>query len=250
MKDSDKVVIGEMLMESCVDSTAPEGVSEMAWTIIDTFPEFKSFNIEIFNKKAGSVSFETALRRMQDSVSFDVGPEGLNTAFKEYKLVYDHQVNQIVQGISSFSEKDILTKIDEIAVVLKPHRAQLGCKSREFGEFLGYLCSLWTYHAAKSHTLESLCEEKKLKFVQQPHATQILGIFRLLGLDQKELANHLIQINTGEAKVHRTGLYRSCLSKVRISCESSLLQSLLIREGCPGICLSFQDTSSERYILF
>ncbi len=39
-----------------------DAVSEIARVIIDKFPAFKSFNIELFNKKASTVKFADIVR--------------------------------------------------------------------------------------------------------------------------------------------------------------------------------------------
>ena len=48
-----------MDLASSEDNTS---VGEFARAIIEAFPKFKSFNIQLFNEKAGSITIDTVMR--------------------------------------------------------------------------------------------------------------------------------------------------------------------------------------------
>ena len=111
--------------------------------------------------------------------------------------------------------------------MLLPHAECLHGKASEFGEFLGLICAEWSYLAARSSLLQSICKSKRQLCVQQPHATQILGILCLAAVGHTELANHLIQINTGEGKSIALGFTAAVFAKlgykVDVVCYNSYL---------------------------
>lgn len=67
---------------------------------------------------------------------------------------------------------------------------------RDVGTLLGLVCAQWTFLTMASESTLGI----EPKYLRQPHATQILGILRLLCVDQANVHNNLIQINTGEGK--------------------------------------------------
>ena len=227
--DHHRYLVGHSLKELC--SSSSEGVEEMARTIIDTFREFKTFNIEIFNKKAGGASFADALKSLSCHSGASVSPSESNfleAAYDQFIAVYSVQVNNLISDIRSFPKESVKSRIDSIAAYMDAKH--LSRTHREFGEFLALIAAIWTYLAAKEGTQHGL--EKK--FVKQPHATQILGIFRLLGLDEDGLGNHLIQINTGEGKSVALGFTAVVLAKlgyrVDVVCYNRYLSQRDFRE--------------------
>ncbi len=212
-------------------NSSDASVSSMARAIIEDFSEFKTFDRQIFNKKAGCVNFQQALENLkcEDPCSSQPQTSNLSTAFESYNLEYEKEVNYIIQlnkenageKLTAEMEQRLKT-IDNLAKTLKNHRTSLGSKCKEFGQFLGLICAQYSY-------IDSLKSQYGLEkdVLLQPHDTQILGIMRLLGVDFDTMDNHLIQINTGEGKSIALGFTAIVLAKlgyqVDVVCYSEYL---------------------------
>ncbi len=209
-------------------NSGDSSVSSMARAIIEKFSEFKSYDRQFFNKKAGCVDFQEALRNLQCDPSRPQN-DNLSLAFDSYNLEYETQVNLIIQlnqknarGKLKAEMDQRLKTINDLADSLKRYRTSLGSKCQKFGQFLGLICAQYSY-------MDSLHSEYGLEreFLLQPHDTQILGIMRLLGVDFDRMENHLIQINTGEGKSIALGFTAIVLAKlgyqVDVVCYSEYL---------------------------
>ncbi|CAF4122389.1 unnamed protein product [Adineta steineri] len=76
-----------------------------------------------------------------------------------------------------------------------------------------YIFALWTLKSAE-HYFEAKGSDDQDSYLLQPHAAQIIAIFRMLGIgDRKEeLNNNLVQIGTGEGKSITLGATASILA--------------------------------------
>ena len=203
-------------------------VSSMARAIIEDFSEFKTYDRQMFNKKAGHVNFQQALQKLRCD---PVRPQNslLNVAFDAYNQEYEKQVNRIIELNNQNDREMLRTEMDQclstingLATRLEPHRTKLGSRSQELGQLLGLICGQYSY--MDSHESKYGLEKD---FLLQPHDTQILGILRLLSVDHDSMANHLIQINTGEGKSIALGFTAIVLAKlgyhVDVVCYSEYL---------------------------
>jgi hypothetical protein len=123
----------------------------MGQAIIEDFSEFKSFDRQIFNKKAGCVNFQQALGNLKCD---PLRPQNsnLSLAFESCNLEYEKEVNCIIQlNKENAREKMIaemdqrLKTIDNLAKTLKSSQTSLGSKCKEFGQFLGLICAQYSY---------------------------------------------------------------------------------------------------------
>ncbi|KAJ1481204.1 hypothetical protein T484DRAFT_1808167, partial [Baffinella frigidus] len=217
-------LVGKALMDVMSARGGDSRVAEYAKLIVDSFPAFNRFAIELFNQKAGGVSFEEALARVRCTPARS-GNDNLTKVYAAYKEVYDAEVNLIIQSakrLKGQGEARLVASIKGLAKKLAPHKASLSGHLEDFGSLLGYVAALWTLLSSKAqeYQIEKAC-------MRQPHSTQILGVARLLGLDEPTLANHLIQINTGEGKSIALGFTASVLSllgyRVDVVCYSRYL---------------------------
>ncbi len=206
------------------ESNMSTDASELARAILETFPEFQIFGIEIFNSKSGIIKFEDAVKNLKFVPENKIATN-VELAYHAYEKVYSAQVNLIVHDIKKFEDvhsPDNCKKIADISDELKPSAFCLSKKCVKLGELLGLICSEWTFLSARKcpNGLET-------KYVLQPHCVQILGILRLLAVDEDNLTNNLIQINTGEGKSIAIGFTAIVLAKlgfkVCVVCYSSYL---------------------------
>ena len=207
------------------EAATSSDASELARAILQTFHEFQIFGIELFNAKTGMITFDDAYARLLCVPPSSKPKQNIRDAISAYNKIYSCQVNLIVKDLSMF-EKDHspknLKKITELSGSLKPKANRLSEECEKVGELLALICAEWSFLSAKNNP-----NGLERKYVLQPHCVQILGILRLIGMDENNLSNHLIQINTGEGKSIAIGFTAILLAKlgftVDVVCYSSYL---------------------------
>ena len=254
MEKEIQYLVGTSIVQKTLDSDA--SVATAASGILTMFPAFSNFNIEQFNAKAGGVTFESALETMECRPTRPSN-DNLSTIFGEYNKVYSAEVNKIVIALKDYSGEALQKRIANLAKKMTPHVGELSRHCIMFGQLFGLVASAWTYISCRRG--QRHLQEKKS--VLQPHNTQILGVCRLLGLDDAALGNHLIQINTGEGKSVALGFTAVLLSllgfSVDVVCYSRYLserdfkQFKELFEFCkvePFVCYSDFDGLSSRIL--
>ena len=229
--------VGEELRQSVLKEFDQSGCAR---SLIDALPEFKYITYELYNKKAGGVPFEKALKALikagrELSASEEIN---LKASYYSYKKVYDEHVTSILGGpIRQFDTSKIVRDIDETAINIKRCFEETECSARNLldwsGNLLGAIAALWTFFCMNPEVsaysrITVSSPDSSFSNVPQPHATQVLAILMLLSVDDGfELRNNMIQIGTGEGKSIALGLTALFLSKigfpVDIVCYSSYL---------------------------
>ncbi|CAF5099922.1 unnamed protein product, partial [Rotaria sp. Silwood1] len=99
---------------------------------------------------------------------------------------------------------------------------------RKVPELAAHIFALWTLKNAE-HYFEAEGSDNRDNYLLQPHAAQVISIFRMLGIGDKneELKNNLVQIGTGEGKSITLGSMACILAllgfDVRCACYSQYL---------------------------
>jgi len=202
MKPEERRALGEALKDMQFSDKDKEA-AKLAGEVMATFPEFRTFAREIFNGKASAVSFEDALAHpLFKTEGEKLDHKVLLTVYSNYDETYELYVNLMCNSIQSFPQEEVRAKIQALSAVLKGSRKFLRKQPVKVGELVGLVAAQWSYLTA--------CEESGTDLrrmnVKQPHGTQILGIFCLLGIGSSQLADRLIQIGTGEGKSVSLGM--------------------------------------------
>jgi hypothetical protein len=177
--------------------------SKLAAEVISNFPEFTSFARELFNSKAGAVTFDMALKHPSFKTKGEtLDQNALSKVYSVFDSTYETYINKMCQSIKEYPEKEVQGEIHRLSQSLKTSRSSLKKKGDEFGTLLGLVCAQWSYLTAEN---EGSTDMKRTN-VKQAHGTQILGILSLLGLGSSKLFDRLIQIGTGEGKSVALGL--------------------------------------------
>ena len=261
LNDEGRYIIGMSLegMAAGVQAGADGGMAgaktgdeaaEIARAIIDSFPAFKNFNIKLFNTKAAGVTFERALSvlrcypaRRKTSAAADP----LRLAFKRYDATYSAEVNAIVRSLTHYPMQEKKERIADLSAQLRPFAANLSQQPELLGELLGLVCASWTYLSCSEGGRYSGAEKSS---VLQPHHTQILGIFRLLAIDQNRLSNHLIQINTGEGKSIALGFTAVILASLGFAVDVVCYSRYLCERDCQAFASLFQLLDQRPHISY
>ena len=261
LNDEGRYIIGMSLegMAAGVQAGADGGMAgaktgdeaaEIARAIIDSFPAFKNFNIKLFNAKAAGVTFDRALsvlRCFPARRKTSAAADPLRLAFKRYDATYSAEVNAIVRSLTHYPMQEKKQRIADLSAELRPFAANLSQQPELLGELLGLVCASWTYLSCSEGGRYSGAEKSS---VLQPHHTQILGIFRLLAIDQNRLSNHLIQINTGEGKSIALGFTAVILASLGFAVDVVCYSRYLCERDCQAFSSLFQLLDQRPHISY
>ncbi len=198
-------VLGDHLKDMQLDTSerASES-SKLAGEVISNFPEFTLFARELFNSKAGLVTFDMALKHPSFKTKGEtLDQNALSKVYSVFDSTYETYINKICQSIKEYPEKEVQGEIRRLSQSLQASRSSLKTEGDKFGKLLGLVCAQWSYLTAEN---EGVSTDLKRTNVKQAHGTQILGILSLLGLGSSKLSDRLIQIGTGEGKSVALGL--------------------------------------------
>ncbi|MGI9215126.1 MAG: hypothetical protein ACR2HS_05760, partial [Gammaproteobacteria bacterium] len=172
--------------------------------IIEKHPQFRTIKIEIFNKKA-SKKAEDIFKELQFGNILNL-KKAYYSYFEKYEAILQelipafnisemHSKTQSKKECESISQR-MINEAKMIAKQLK-EKQNFYLHPVETGKIIANICGTWTYLDAKSSGF-GLTRTKLL----QPHSAQVISVLLLLGMNltQGSIANHLLQINTGEGK--------------------------------------------------
>jgi hypothetical protein len=166
----------------------------------------------------------TNLKAMNPTLT-DYTIDVLMSRYKKFQEHYDKVMKYEFQRIVAIDQSQItdttFTEFDQLQSIIrgyknlkvfenyKPERGVPIPWPVEVKERLHFLVAhifgLWSLRYSAQDYYEAHFDtsaDKRSAFILQPHATQVLAIFRLLGLDSKSatLESQLVQIGTGEGK--------------------------------------------------
>lgn len=238
-----KEEVGRVLFDGKVHDHLGTAVNEALAAI----PEFRRLHIELFNAKAKGVKFDKAIDLMksippqQDNTNPSVNQWNyLQIAFEKLTESFDKHLSNFI-GLDSVSEMNLINEIyswvekikdAEVKVTKTNFTAEIKEKKmkmketelettetnriwsfalvhQELGHLLGCIFALWAILDAKLDVpkQDEIVLLNSMMF-KRPHATQVLSILKLLGVDndQEQIQNHLAQVGTGEGKSVSLGI--------------------------------------------
>ncbi|CAF4448974.1 unnamed protein product [Rotaria sp. Silwood2] len=121
-------------------------------------------------------------------------------------------------------------------------------------KLLTHIFALWTFQNAQ-HYFEVQDIENKNSYLLKPHAAQVVSIFRMLSLGDKneELKNNLVQIGTGEGKSVTLGATASILTLLGFNVHCACYSEYLSQRDYNGFLKVFDTlgvTQNIRYGIF
>ncbi|CAF3372385.1 unnamed protein product [Rotaria sp. Silwood1] len=118
-------------------------------------------------------------------------------------------------------------------------------------KLLAHIFALWTLQNAASY-FEAEDVENKNSYLLQPHAVQVVSIFRMFGIGDKkeELRNNLVQIGTGEGKSVTLGATASALALLGFDVRCACYSEYLSRRDYNGFLPVFNALGVVDYIRY
>jgi hypothetical protein len=209
-----------LLLESTRDGS-DFSVQEYAEMLLKDYPAFEGHQLALFNTKAHRFKFEEVLARtraqqlqphhhdasqrcavaVKDAISF-------NEVINQYTLFNTLYCRLVREGLTQL---ELAKEQCKVAVQEISRHADVRFVDR-VRELMVHLFVYWTLSNSAFY-LDSVggqaagqaADDSSWMYLKQPHAGQIISIFRMFGIDcgaasERELQNHFVQIGTGEGK--------------------------------------------------
>lgn len=180
---------------------------------IEIFPAFRRMNIQLYNKKAGQMTVEKVLTDLKIQLDPDVflspsQKQNLLECFEAYQKIYDDKISELIIAFGNSETRPgakvrLQQKAKEqtlaLAQSIRRHGHNLWKQRVDVGKMLGLIFAVWTILETDESDSSSDADFKQT--LLQPHATQIITILMILGIDTAGVAqNHLAEVKTGEGK--------------------------------------------------
>jgi len=179
--------------------------------IISEHTLFQGYVLNLFNEKTQKYQVEYVLSKIRGN---DIEKNLLKKRYDEFREIYDSLIHQYlrpnIELVSLISDiKIIAGGIVQIKNTIK-WTANIRDKALKL---VARVFALWTLQNAKYYfEVEGLNDKQHYLF--QPHAAQVIAIFRMLSIGDKkeELMNNLVEVGTGEGKSIVLGVTACILS--------------------------------------
>jgi hypothetical protein len=166
--------------------------------IIGEHKIFEGYSTSLFNEKTRRHDIRYVLANLDgDFIDKDL----LRSRFDEFHNIYKDLIKKYLKP--NMKLEPLVSDIKLIVGVnkQKPDDIEWDSVKRKVPQLTAHIFALWTLSSAE-HYFEAKGSDNQDNYLLQPHAAQVVGIFRMLGIgDTKEdLSNNLVQIGTGEGK--------------------------------------------------
>ncbi|CAF1341009.1 unnamed protein product [Rotaria sp. Silwood1] len=195
-------------------------------SIISEHKSFQGYSLSLFNEKTRRHDITYVLNNLEgDSIDRKL----LEKRYDEFNKFYKELVQQNLKPNMKLDK--LIENIKLIAGNIKQESDNIDWDAgirKKVPELAAYIFALWTLKNAE-HYFEAEGSDNRDNYLLQPHAAQVIAIFRMLGIGDKneELKNNLVQIGTGEGKSITLGSMACILAllgfDVRCACYSQYL---------------------------
>jgi hypothetical protein len=218
-RDKHCIVRVAMLLDYLKEPTDPT-VQEHARMLLKDFSIFEGYQLSLFNSKAARVTFEDVLRNTKaeqlrcsasdasqqrsEAVGEKINAQSMARQFMLFNEEYRALITNGLLGLEAAKERC------KVAVQYTKQRPGVPFVDRVRG-LMVHLFAYWTlcnsthYFDNVGQAAGKAADDSSWMYLKQPHAGQIISIFRMFGIDcsvgsEQELQNHFVQIGTGEGK--------------------------------------------------
>jgi len=167
--------------------------------VISDYKIFQGIANSIFNKRTENHGIDYVLKNMTGD---GINQKPLLKRYDEYHETYKKLVDQFLKPKIEFDELVSNSKILAGNIVQNPDKIRWDSElTGRIPSLLAHIFAIWTLQNAGSY-FDNDDLTKRESYLMQPHAAQVISIFRLLGIGEgkSKLQNNLVQIGTGEGK--------------------------------------------------
>ena len=189
-----------------------EDKSGIGLQIIEQYPILEAERAKLFARRMQAHGINYILENLHDGDT-NLLEKLYNEFLKSYKRLV---IDGLEQGREEGNEAAIrkvtssATSLTKKCVQFRKRKIKWDAYTRGIlvPEILAHIFAVWTLQKSQLHHENASKKEQKgfSDYLRQPHAAQIIAIFRILGIDEKKnsskkpLANHFAQVGTGEGK--------------------------------------------------
>ncbi|ETO11504.1 hypothetical protein RFI_25872, partial [Reticulomyxa filosa] len=163
---------------------------------------FKGYFVSLFNMNTKSHGIEYVLQKIETTQEEKIF-EKLRKRYDEFDSIYRKLIKDNLQEDKiNFATIVNNTKLNTHSIEQKPDDVIWDAKIRNnVPSLIAHIFALWTLQNAQFY-FDAKGVENQSSYLLQPHAAQVISIFRMLGVDENKpgLINNLVQIGTGEGK--------------------------------------------------
>jgi len=213
--------------------------------IISNHSQFKGYSVSLFNTKIQKHGFEYVLKSMTGNTK--IKTKILRKLYEEWEEQYRSVVKRYLESGKKMDLAPLIAKIKMSADIDSddPIKLKKGepipwddITRSKIPELMAHISALWTLKHSK-HFFEAGDVQDKDSYLIQPHAAQVISIFRMLNLDYSQstlnsifgssviLEKNLIEVGTGEGKSIILAITAIVLAlfgmNVSVSCYSAYL---------------------------
>ncbi|CAF4908972.1 unnamed protein product, partial [Rotaria sp. Silwood1] len=180
-------------------------------SIVADHTAFQGYSLSLFNEKTQKHGIDYVL----DNITGDIlDKTRLKKRYDDFRRKYDELVRQYIKP--SMASDQLIANTKLLTGDIKQQANQIDWDAsirNKIPELAAHIFALWTLQNAH-HYFEDDSVENRNSYLLQPHAAQIISIFRMLGIDdtKEQLSNNIIQIGTGEGKSVILGAVASILA--------------------------------------
>lgn len=209
----------------------PKGIGQ---TIVSEHKVFQGYSLSLFNEKVQRHDIKYVLDKVYGE-RLDISK--LKKRYDEYHGIYADLIKEYLKPNIALDQ--LIAAIQLLAGDVKQHSDQIEWDAtirNKIPKLAAHVFALWTLQNA-NHYFDAEDAENRNSYIMQPHAAQVIAVFRILGIgdSKEELSNNLVQISTGEGK------------SVTLGATAAILALL----GFDVCCACYSEYLSQRdYIAF
>ncbi|CAF4542845.1 unnamed protein product [Rotaria sp. Silwood2] len=185
--------------------------SGIGQSIISEHKLFQGYSLSLFNEKVRRHGIQYVLENLKGD---SIDNQRLKRRYDEFYTTYENLIKQYLKP--NIELMRLISEIKQIAgnIIQKPNEIIWEATTRsKIPTLTAHIFALWTLKNADLY-FEAVDTEDKNNYLLQPHAAQVISVFRMLGIGDKneELTNNLVEIGTGEGKSVTLGVTASILA--------------------------------------
>ena len=168
-------------------------------SIVSEHKCFKGYNVSLFNTHINRHGLDYVKSNLSGD---DIDKDLLEKRYKEFETCYKRLIKLYLRPKLNLAP--LLSETHLAAGKVQQTQSQTAWDSEvryRVPKLAAHIFALWTLMNS-THYFEAESLDNKDSYLLQPHAAQVISIFRILGIGDKkeELKNNLVQIGTGEGK--------------------------------------------------
>jgi len=221
-----KILTNDAKVFSKIGTILFQDKSGVGHSIIAEHKAFQGFSLSLFNEKARKHDIEYVLTYIRGD---NVDKYLLRKRFDEFDDIYRDLIKKYLKPNLELHELIYNIKLIVGNVKQSPNKVLWDEHIRsEVPKLMAHIFALWTLNNA-NHFFEAEDSSDKTNYLLQPHAAQVISIFRMLGIGDKkeELKNNLVQIGTGEGKSITLGVTAAVLALLEFDVYSTCYSEYL-----------------------